>query len=113
MDGLPEGEKRGMLKESTLVKGTKMVDDIKKDMVAKADPKVKGGDVQDSRAVQGHLPRKLALWVTSLACGGSQDRGGSGVDPTTQKLNMVSNAEMEELRTQVDTLLEQGRIRPS
>ena len=40
--GLIEGRKLWMLKEYSLVKDTKMVEDIQKDMVAKADPKVKG-----------------------------------------------------------------------
>ena len=39
---LTKGEKHQMLKESYSVKDTKTVEDIKNDMVAKPDPKVKG-----------------------------------------------------------------------
>ena len=41
--GFTMGEKCWMLQESGLTKDTKTMEDIKKDMLKKADPKVKGG----------------------------------------------------------------------
>ena len=58
LHGLIDGEKCQMLKESGLVKHTKTVEDMKKDMVAKAYPKVKG---ELSKILEEIFPEKLSF----------------------------------------------------
>ena len=111
--GLTEGEKRRMLKESGPIKDTKTVEDMRKDMLKKADPKVKGelskileeyGDIFPEKLPYGPPPQCVIDHEIEVVLGST---------PPHKSPYRLSNAEMEELRTQVDTLLEQGWIRPS
>ena len=96
--GLAEGEKRRMLKESGPVKDTKTVEDIKKDMVKKADPKVKGelskileeyGDIFPEKLPYGPPPRRVFDHEIEVVPGST---------PPHKSPYRLSNAEMEELR---------------
>lgn len=52
MHGMTEGEKRRMLKESVSVKDTKIVDEITKEILGKANPVVQGNS---SRILEEHM----------------------------------------------------------
>ena len=105
--GRTEGEKQRMLKESGPVK------DTMKDMVEKADRVVRGelskileeyGDVFPEKLPYGPPPRRMIDHEIEVV---------PGSEPPHKSPYRLSNAEMEELKTQVETLLEQGWIRPS
>ena len=106
--GLTEGKKCRMWKESGPVKDTRKVEDIKKEMVKKADPKVKGelsnileeyGDIFPEKLPYGPPPRRVIDHEIEVVPGSTSPHKSS---------DRLSNVEMEELRTQVDILLEPG-----
>ena len=104
------GEKCQMLKESSPMKGTKMVEDIKKDTVAKADPKVKGELSKILQEYGGIFLEKLPFgpplwWVVD-----HEIKAVPRSTPLYKSLYRLNNVKMEESRMQVDTLLEQGWI---
>ena len=111
--GRTEGEKRRMLKESGPAKDTTTVKDTMKDMVEKADRAVRGelsrileeyGDVFPEKLPYGPPPKRMIDHEIEVV---------PGSEPPHKSPYRLSNAEMEELRNQVETLLEQGWIRPS
>ena len=111
--GMTQGEKRRMLKESGPAKDTTTVNDTMKEMVAKADRAVKGelsrvleeyGDIFPEKLPYGPPPKRLIDHEIEVV---------PGSEPPHKSPYRLSNAEMEELRNQVETLLEQGWIRPS
>ena len=111
--GRTEGEKRRMLKESGPAKDKITVKETMKDMVEKADRAVRGelskvleeyGDVFPENLPYGPPPRRMLDHEIEVV---------PGAEPPHKSPYRLSNAEMEELRTQVETLLEQGWIRPS
>ena len=113
MHGRTEGEKRRMLKESGPTKDTVTVKDTMKHMVEKADRAVRGelsklleeyGDVFPEKLPYGPPPKRMLDHEIEVV---------PGAEPPHKSPYRLSNAEMEELRNQVETLLEQGWIRPS
>ena len=111
--GRTEGEKRRMLKESGPAKDTTTVKDTMKEMVEKADRAVRGelsgileeyGDVFPEKLPYGPPPKRMIDHEIEVV---------PGSEPPHKSPYRLSNAEMEELRNQVETLLEQGWIRPS
>ena len=111
--GRTEGEKRRMLKESGPAKDTTTVKDTMKEMVEKADRTVRGelsgileeyGDVFPEKLPYGPPPKRMIDHEIEVV---------PGSEPPHKNPYRLSNAEMEELRNQVETLLEQGWIRPS
>ena len=96
-----------MLKESGPAK------DTMKEMVEKADRAVRGelsgileeyGDVFPEKLPYGPPPKRMIDHEIEVV---------PGSEPPHKSPYRLSNAEMEELRNQVETLLEQGWIRPS
>ena len=97
-----------MLKESGPTKDTTTVKDTMKDMVEKADRAVRGelsriledyGDVFPEKLPYGPPPRRMIDHEIEVV---------PGSEPLHKSPYRLSNAEMEELRNQVETLLEQG-----
>ena len=105
---LIEGEKRRILNESGPLKNTQTLEDIQKEIVAKADRKVKGelsrilaeyGDVFPEKLPYGPPPRCVVDYEIEVV---------PGSYPPHKRPYRLKNAEMEELRTQVGMSLEQG-----
>ena len=106
MHGLTERKKRRMLKESGPVKDTKTEEDIKKDMVKKADPNVRGelskilegyGDIFSEKLPYGSPPRRVIDHNIEVVPGST---------PPHKSPYRIRNGAMEGLTTQMDTLLE-------
>ena len=106
--GRTEGEKRWMLKESGLVKDTTTVKDTMKDMVENADLTVRGelskilednGDVFPEKLPHGPPPRRMINHEIEMV---------PWSKPPHKSPYKLSNAEMEELRNQMEALLDQG-----
>ena len=111
--GLTKGEKCRMLKESGPVKDTKTMGDIKKEMLKKEDPRVKGELSKILEEYRDIFPGKLPYGPPPWRVIDHEIEVVPGSTPPHKIPYRLSNAEMEELRTEVDTLLEQGWIRPS
>ena len=85
---LTEGEKRQMLKESSPAKDTTTVKEIMKDMMAKWFPK---------KLAYGQSPKRMIDHEIEVV---------PGSEPRHKSPYLLNNAEMEELRNQVEALLE-------
>ena len=110
---LTEGEKHQMLKESGPTKDTTIVKDMMKEMMEKADCAV-AGELSSVLEECGHVfPEKLPYGPPQRRMIDHKIEVVLGSEPPHKSPYRLRNAEMEELRTQVETVLEQGWIRPS
>ena len=106
--GMTEDEKCRMLKEPSPTKDTSTVKDTVKEMVEKAGCAVRGelsrlleeyGDIFLGKLPYGPPPRRMIDHEIEVV---------PGSEPPHKSPSRLSNAEMEELRAQIETLLEWG-----
>lgn len=102
-----------MLKESCPVKDTKTVDEVMRELVNKAEPEVKRDLSRILEDYRDIFPENFPYRSPPHGVIDHKINVVPGSIPPHKSPYRISNAKMEELRRQVETLLEQAWIRPS
>ena len=111
--GMTEGERRRLSKETGPVTKEESVMEVIKQKIQEVDPAVRGclqGTLHDYRDI---FPDKLPYGPPPKRLVDHEIDTVPGETPPHKSPYRLSSSEMEELRRQVETLLEQGWIRPS
>ena len=111
--GLTEGEKRRIAKETGPITKEVPIDETIKNKVAEADQSVREQLQQTLKEFKDVFPAQLPYGTPPKRVTDHEIETTPGATPPHKSSYQLSVAEQDELRRQLDTLLEQGWIRPS